>query len=171
MTGSAAARDGRVLPKSTARSAARLAAVQALYQMDMTGIDVNVVIAEFAEHRLGREIEGAEAAPPDDTFFRDIVGGVVRAQRMIDPPLNACLATGWRLARIDSILRAILRSAAYELIERSDIPAKVVIAEYIDVAHAFFEGDEPKVVNGILDRLARQVRGRELDPSADAQDA
>ena len=152
------------LPRSAPRSLARLAAVQALYQLDITGADVNAVIAEFAEHRLGQAIEGADTGPADDAFFSDIVTGVVRDQRAIDPSLHATLAAGWRLARIDSILRAILRSAAYELSHRPDIPAKVVIAEYIDVAHAFFEGDEPKVVNGILDRLAHQIRGDELGP-------
>lgn len=152
------------LPRSAPRSLARLAAVQALYQLDMTGADVNTVIQEFTEHRLGHAIEGADTGPADGDFFCDVVAGVVRDQREIDPSLHASLAEGWRLARIDSILRAILRSAAYELSCRPDIPAKVVIAEYIDVAHAFFEGDEPKVVNGILDRLAHQIRGAELGP-------
>jgi N utilization substance protein B len=126
--------------------------------MDMTAIDLNQVIAEFQTHRLGQEIEGCQYHEAEAAFFRDLVEGVVREQLRIDPLVDQHLAEGWRLNRVDSILRAILRAGAYEILLRDDVPARVVISEYIDLAHAFFEGDEPKVVNGILDKLARQAR-------------
>ncbi len=153
--------------RSTPLSAARLAAVQALYQMDMAATDVNDVLAEFCEHRLGDLTDSSSCQDADPEFFSDIVKGVVAEQRRIDPILNAQLADGWRLSRIDSILRAILRSAAFELLQRPDVPARVVINEYVDVAHAFFEKDEPRVVNGILDALAHAQRADEFQNSAD----
>ena len=140
------------------RTAARLAAVQALYQMDMTAIDLNRVIAEFEAHRLGQEVEGWQYCDAETQFFRDIVEGVVREQRHIDPLVNRHLAEGWRLNRIDSILRAILRASTYEMLMRKDVPSRVVITEYVNLAHAFFEGEEPKVVNGILDKLGHEAR-------------
>ena len=148
--------------RAASRSAARLAAVQALYQMDMTGIDLNRVIAEFEAHRLGQEIEGLKFAEAESAFFRDLVEGVVREQLRIDPLLDKLLAEGWRLTRVDSILRAILRAGAYEMLVRGDIPAPVVISEYVDIAHAFFAEEEPKVVNGILDRLGHKARPQEF---------
>lgn len=152
-------------PRAAPLSAARLAAVQALYQMDLAGTDVNDVVAEFAAHRF--DPEGDEDGPRsvDPAFFSDILTGVVREQRRIDPLLAGHLAQGWRLARLDSTLRAILRSAAYEILHRPDVPARVVINEYVDVAHAFFEDEEPKVVNGILDRFARAMRAAEFGPA------
>lgn len=149
-------------PRGAARSAARLAAVQALYQMDMTAIDLNEVISEFETHRFGQEVDGSEYSEAEASFFRDLVEGVVREQRSVDPLVDQHLAEGWRLNRVDSILRAILRSGAYEILKRDDVPAKVVITEYVNLAHAFFEGEEPKVVNGILDRLARETRQSEF---------
>ena len=154
------ARNGRRSP--AARSAARLAAVQALYQMDMTAIDMREVIAEFEAHRLGKEVEGGKYCEAEAAFFRDIVEGVVREQRRIDPLIDQHLAEGWRLNRLDSILRAILRAGAYEMLKRPDVPARVVITEYVDLAHAFFEGEEPKVVNGILDRLGHEHRPQDF---------
>lgn len=148
--------------RASSRSAARLAAVQALYQMDMTGIDLNDVLAEFEAHRLGQEVEGDQYFAAESAFFRDLVQGVVREQRELDPLIDQQLAQGWRLTRVDSILRAVLRSGAFELSLRDDVPARVVITEYVNVAHAFFGGDEPKVVNGILDRLARKARPGEF---------
>ena len=148
--------------RASSRSAARLAAVQALYQMDMTGIDLNAVIAEFEAHRLGRKIEGCQYAEPEAAFFRDLVEGVVREQLRIDPLIDKQLAEGWRLTRVDSILRAILRGGAYEILVRNDVPARVVISEYVDIAHAFFAEEEPKVVNGILDRLGHKARPQEF---------
>jgi N utilization substance protein B len=150
---------GKAKPRNArSRSAARLAAVQALYQMDMTAIDLTRVIAEFEAHRFGQEIEGCQYCDAEGAFFRDLVEGVVREQLTIDPLIDRHLAEGWRLNRIDSILRAILRAGAYEILIRGDVPPRVVISEYVDLAHAFFEGDEPKVVNGILDKLAREAR-------------
>jgi N utilization substance protein B len=141
-----------------ARGTARLAAVQALYQMDLTQTDATIVAAQFEQHRFGHEVEGAYYDRTDQPFFRDLVLGVVREQLEIDPLIASHLAKGWRLARLDSIVRAILRAAVYELKERVDVPVKVIINEYVDVARAFFGGDEPGVVNGILDAVAREVR-------------
>jgi transcription antitermination protein NusB len=148
--------------RASLRSAARLAAVQALYQMDMTGIDLNEVIAEFEAHRLGKEIEGSQYRDAEASFFRDLIKGVVREQLKVDPLIDKQLAEGWRLTRVDSILRAILRAGAYEIVSRDDVPARVVISEYVDIAHAFFGDEEPKVVNGILDRLGHKARPREF---------
>jgi N utilization substance protein B len=150
--------------RASSRSAARLAAVQALYQMDMTGIDLNQVIAEFETHRLGKEVEGCQFREAEGAFFRDLVEGVVREQLKIDPLIDKQLAEGWRLTRVDSILRAILRAGAYEIMMRSDVPSRVVISEYVDIAHAFFAEEEPKVVNGILDRLAHKARPQDFAP-------
>lgn len=150
-----------------ARSAARLAAVQALYQMDMAHTDLNAIIAEFTAFRLQGRDEADEGQPvalasADQTYFAELVRGAVRRQRDIDPLVDQQLATGWRLVRVDSTLRAILRVAVYELMDRIEVPARVVINEYIDVAHAFFSEDQPKVVNGLLDKLARDLRASEF---------
>jgi N utilization substance protein B len=145
-----------------ARSQARLAAVQALYQMDMAETDLAAVIEEFKAHRLGHELDNGTAAEVDPEHFVGVLRGVVRRQREIDPLIDQQLAQGWRLTRVDSIVRAILRAAVFELMELTAVPARVVISEYIEVAHAFFEGDEPKVVNGVLDSLARKLRAGEL---------
>ena len=145
-----------------ARTAARLAAIQALYQMDMTAIDLTRVIAEFEAHRLGQEVEGCQYPEAEAAFFRDIVEGVVRDQRSIDPLVDRHLAEGWRLNRVDSILRAILRAGAYEMLMRKDVPPRVIINEYVDLAHAFFEGEEPRVVNGILDKLGHETRPQDF---------
>jgi len=153
---------GQSAKRASSRSAARLAAVQALYQMDMTGIDLNEVIAEFEAHRLGKEIEECQYCEAEGGFFRDLVQGVVHEQLKIDPLIDKQLAEGWRLTRVDSILRAILRAGAYEILLRDDVPARVVISEYVDIAHAFFADEEPKVVNGILDRLAHKARPHEF---------
>jgi transcription antitermination protein NusB len=147
---------------SLSRSQARLACVQALYQMDLAATDLNAVIEEFSQHRLRDEAGEDTSAAADLEHFVGVLKGVVERQRDIDPLVDQQLATGWRLVRIDSIVRAVLRAAAFELMERPEIPARVVISEYIDVAHAFFEGDEPKVVNGVLDQLARKLRPGEL---------
>jgi N utilization substance protein B len=141
-----------------ARSRARLATVQALYQMDLAETDLIEVIEEFKQHRLSGSGEGGSMADADLEHFAQVLRGVVQRQREIDPLIDQQLATGWRLARIDSIVRAILRAATFELIELPEVPARVVISEYIEVARAFFEGDEPKLVNGVLDQLARKLR-------------
>ncbi len=152
----------------SARTAARMAAVQALYQMDMAGTDLNDVIDEFLKLRFsGAEAlgeDGKDAASPgaDRIFFADILRGVLRKQREIDPLVDDQLATGWRLVRVDAILRAVLRAGVCELLERPDVPARVVINEYINVSHFFFSEDEPRVVNGVLDKIARKVRAPEF---------
>lgn len=152
--------------RADTRSAARIGAVQALYQMDMAATDANQVIDEFLEDRLGVIAGEIGASGADEDYFRDIVLGVVRDQQQIDENVDEALAEGWSLPRIDSILRAILRSGSYELLNRKDVPAKVVINEYVDIAHAFFEAEEPKVANGVLDHLARQWRAGELQKGA-----
>jgi N utilization substance protein B len=139
-----------------ARSTARLACVQALYQMEIAGTDVRQILAERAAGTVGGEVDGAELAAPDQAFLADLVTGIVREQARLDPEIDACLSEGWSLGRVDSILRAILRAGAYELALRRDVPFKATIDEYVDIAHAFFDGPETKVVNGVLDRLARQ---------------
>jgi N utilization substance protein B len=139
------------------RSTARLCAVQALYQMDMVATPLAGVTEEFLSHRLGAGIDGEIYSETDKAFFVSLVEGVVAEQTKIDVLIDENLATGWRLERIDSTLRAILRAACYELLQRDDIPTRVVIDEYIDVAHAFFSGDEPGVVNAVLDNLAKKL--------------
>jgi N utilization substance protein B len=148
-----------------ARGTARLAAVQALYQMDVAQTEAAAVVEQFIRHHFGHEVEGAYFDRADEAFFEDIVLGVVREQLAIDPLIAKHLARGWRLARIDSILRAILRAASFELKARPDVPFKVIINEYVDVAHAFFGGDEPGVVNAILDAVARDIRAAEVPGS------
>ena len=146
-----------------ARGAARLAAVQALYQMELTGADSETAVREFVEYRFGSEAETGTAGAIDTEFFAAIVRGAPLRQAEIDAAIAKVLSAEWRLSRIDSILRAILRAAAFELIERADVPARAVIDEYVDVSHAFFSGDEPSFVNAALDRLARRKRAAEFD--------
>jgi N utilization substance protein B len=143
-----------------ARSVARLAAVQALYQMELTATGVEAVIREFTDHRFGRELEDATLADADEAFFAEIVRGVVAEQAAIDPAIVRRLAEGWRLERLDATVRAILRSATFELSRRPDVPAEVVIDEYVELAKSFFEGTEPGFVNGALDAIARDLRPR-----------
>ena len=148
--------------KANKRGAARLAAVQALYQMELAGTGLNDILAEFESHWLGREVEGAQYLPAEAAFFRDIVAGVVKEQSKLDPLLDDALNRGWPLKRIDAILRAVLRAGAYELDHRKDVPARVVIKEYVDVAHAFVEKDEVGLVNAVLDQMARKFRAGEF---------
>jgi transcription antitermination protein NusB len=151
----------------TPRSQARMAAVQGLYQMDLAGTDVTDVIDQFETLRFAPvkqkaladgEEPTADLSNADATFFAEILRGVVRRQRDIDPMVDEQLAHGWRLVRVDSILRAILRAGVFELMERIDVPPRVAINEYINVAHAFFDEDEPRVVNGVLDKIGRKLR-------------
>ncbi|HUZ31361.1 MAG TPA: transcription antitermination factor NusB [Xanthobacteraceae bacterium] len=153
--------------KANKRGVARLAAVQALYQMDLAGTGLNDILTEFEGHRLDGEVEGAQYLPAEAAFFRDIVGGVVREQGTLDPLIDAALARGWPLKRIETVLRAILRAGAYELAHRRDVPARVVASEYVDVAAAFVDKDETGMVNAVLDQLARQLRGDEFDAKQD----
>jgi len=148
-----------------ARSAARLAAVQALYQMELTGAPWEKVREEFEIHRLGHEIEGAHYRDADVEFFRAILRGVVADQAAIDQLTNRALVAKWPLGRIDATLRALFRAAGYEITARPDVPARVTIGEYVDVAKAFFaEGKEAKFVNAVLDHMAREARAEEMEP-------
>ncbi len=148
--------------KANRRGAARLAAVQALYQMDIAGTGLADILAEFESHWLGGEVEGAKYLPAEAAFFRDIVSGTLREQRTLDPLIDAALTRGWPLKRIEALLRAVLRAGAYELAKRSDVPARVVVSEYVDVASAFVDKDEAGMVNAVLDQLARQMRAGEF---------
>lgn len=152
--------DGRNRPFRPAnkRGAARLSAVQALYQMDVGGTGVLEVVREYELHRLGKEIDGDQYREADAAWFRAIVSGVVEQQKQLDPMIRSALLEDWPLSRIDSTLRAILRAGTYELANRRDVPVAVIVTEYVDVAGAFFEEDEPKMVNAVLDRLAKKLR-------------
>ncbi len=156
-------KDGR---KANKRGAARLAAVQALYQMDLAGTGLNEILAEFESHWMGREVEGAQYLPAEAAFFRELVTGVVGDQRALDPMIDEALSKSWPLKRIEAVLRAALRAGAYELKQRPDVPARVVVAEYADVAAAFVERDETGMINAVLDQLARQLRPGEFGRAA-----
>jgi N utilization substance protein B len=140
------------------RSVARLAAVQALYQMEVSGAGVDSVIREFGEHRFDRDVDGEQLAAADETFFADLARGVVANQAKIDQGIVKRLASGWRLERLDATARAVLRAGAFELMYRSDVPTEVVINEYVEIAKSFFEGPESGFINGALDAIARDAR-------------
>ena len=144
--------------RSQSRSAARLAAVQALYQHRMEGTAQAKLLDEFHQHRLGREIEDEQYAEADVDFFDDVVSGTLARSEEIDRLLAERLAQGWTLARLDKTMLQILRAGAYELMARADVPVGTAISEYVDVAHAFFDEREAKFVNGILDAVAKVVR-------------
>ena len=145
--------------RSRSRSAARLAAVQALYQQEMEGTPLPRLLKEFHDHRLGATIEEAEYHEAERDFFDDIVTGVHARRDDIDQAITAKLASGWTLDRLDRPMRAILRAGCYELIARPDVPVGSVISEYVDVAHAFYDKRESGFVNGLLDAIAKEVRG------------
>ena len=140
------------------RSVARLSAVQALYQMEVSGVGVDAVVREFTDHRFGGDIEGSALAEADEAFFGELVRGVVADQADIDQAIAKRLAVNWRLERIDATLRAILRAGAYELTQRPDVPLEVAIDEYVEIAKSFFEGPEPGFVNAALDGIGRDHR-------------
>jgi N utilization substance protein B len=144
--------------RSRSRSAARLAAVQALYQMEMEGTPLAQLLREFHEHRLGATIEDDTYAEAEVDFFDDLVTGAGARRSEIDALIAARLADGWSLERLDRPMRAILRAGAYELIARPDVPVATVISEYVDVAHAFFDKRETGFVNGLLDAIAKEAR-------------
>ncbi|MFC3097318.1 transcription antitermination factor NusB [Alteraurantiacibacter palmitatis] len=144
--------------RSTARSAARLAAVQALYQHQMEGTPQARLLDEFHQHRLGREIEDVHYADAEVAFFDDVVIGAIARLEEIDALVASKLAEGWTLARLDKTMVQILRAGTYELLARADVPTGAAISEYVDVAHAFFDEREAKFVNGVLDAVAKQVR-------------
>jgi N utilization substance protein B len=141
-----------------ARSVARLAAVQALYQMETGGAGAEAVIREFSDHRFDRDLDGEPLARADETFFADLVRGVVDEQSAIDRAVSRRLAQGWRLERIDATARAILRAGAFELMRRADVPTEIAIDEYVEIAKSFFDGPEPGFVNAALDAVARDER-------------
>ena len=141
-----------------ARSAARLAAVQALYQLEMEGTVLERLLDEFHQHRLGAEIEGDQYADAEVAFFDDVVKGASARRDEIDTLLAGKLADGWKLERLDKTMLQVLRAGAWELMARADVPTATVITEYVDVAHAFFESREAKFVNGVLDSVAKVVR-------------
>ena len=147
---------------SNLRSAARLAASQALYQMEVAEKGLTDILAEFEAHWIGREIEGDAYRPAELAFFRDVVSGVLRDQLPIDRGLDDTLAKSWPLRRIEALMRAILRAAFYELRSRPDVPARVVVTEYVDIAAAFFGPEESGMINAVLDAAARQARPGEF---------
>ena len=144
--------------RTKARAAARLAAVQALYQHEMEGTPLPALLHEFHQHRLGATIEDVEYADAEIDFFDDIVKGATARAGEIDLAIERKLASGWTLARLDKPMKAILRAGTYELIARADVPVGAVITEYVDVAHAFFDRREAGFVNGLLDNIAKEVR-------------
>lgn len=141
------------------RAGARLAAVQALYQMEQTGQSARSVIADFMEDRLGLNDEGEPVEEADPDLFKSIVDGVVEKQEAVDAAIMKRLAEGWKIERLDATSRAILRGAVFELITDIGLPSQIILDEYVSLAHAFFEGAEPKFINGLLDAVSRDVRG------------
>lgn len=154
------------MSRSERRAAARLAAAQALYQMEVTGKSVAEILAEFEAHWIGQEIEGDVYNPAELSLFRDVVTGVQRDQFVIDQDIDRALSDGWPLKRVEALMRAILRAAYYELRSRLDIPAKVAIIEYVDVAGAFYGREESGMINAVLDLLARQTRPKEFSATS-----
>lgn len=145
--------------KPSPRSAARLAAVQALYQLRMNAnATLELLLVEYVEHRLGEEIEGDQYVKGDPKLFKDIARGASQRSDVWDGLIEENMTKDWSISRLDPVLHSILRCGVYELSARIDVPTAVVINEYVDIAHAFFEGSEPAFVNGILDRIARSVR-------------
>ncbi len=145
-------------PKGGARAAARLAAVQALFQIEASKAKTVVVIKEFIDHRLGQIVDEDHFAEADAALFSDIVSGVDSRQDELDKQIKDCLTKDWTMERIESVARAILRAGGYEIVARPDIPTSVIINEYVDVTKAFFDDSTPGFVNGVLDRIAKQNR-------------
>ncbi len=143
--------------RSRSRSAARLAAVQALYQMEMEGTPLAPLLHEFHQHRIRATIDGAELADPEVDFYDDVVRGAHARREEIDGLISGRLAEGWKLDRLDRPMRAILRAGTYELLARRDVPVGTVISEYLDVAHAFYDRKEVAFVNGLLDSIAKGI--------------
>ena len=154
------------MSRAEKRRGARLSVVQALYEMEIGGRGVVEAMAEFEHFWIGKEVEEIELPAAEIAFFRDILGGVVRAQRLVDRTVDELLAKDWPLKRVEAVVRAILRAGAYELAFRKDVPARAVISEYVAVARAFYEGEEIGMVNAVLDRMAREFRADEFDAPA-----
>jgi N utilization substance protein B len=145
------------------RSVARLGAVQALYQLALNpGLGADSVVGEFVHHRLGREIDGETYGEADEKLFGDLVRGVMRHRERLDQTISAALSEEWPLLRLETILRLVIEAGAYELTHRRDIPPRVTLSEYVAIAHAFFDGKEPALANGVLNRLARALRAADL---------
>ena len=144
--------------RSRSRSAARLAAVQALYQQEMENTPLPRLLDEFHRHRLGATIEDVEYTDAEVDFVDDVVRGVDARREEIDAKISARLSAGWNLTRLDRPMRAILRAGTYELLARADVPTASVITEYVDVADAFYDKRETGFVNGLLDAVAKDVR-------------
>ncbi len=144
------------------RANARLAAVQALYQMEVASKGLNEILAEFETHWIGQVVEGEQYKPAEVAYFQDILTGVIADQRALDIEIDATLQDGWPLRRVEAVMRAVLRAGAYELKKRADVPVRVVIAEYVDVAAAFLARDETGMINAVLDALARKLRAAEF---------
>lgn len=144
--------------RANKRGAARLAAVQALYQMDVAGTGILEITSEYETYRLGQEVDGEQYLEADPQWFRAIIAGVLDEQRLLDPMIRQLLPEDWPLSRIDSTLRAILRAGAWEIKNRKDVPIAVAISEYVDIAKAFFDGEEPRMVNAVLDKMAKELR-------------
>ena len=144
--------------RANKRGAARLAAVQALYQMDVAGTGILEITSEYETYRLGQEVDGEQYLEADPQWFRAIIAGVLDEQRLLDPMIRQLLPEDWPLSRIDSTLRAILRAGAWEIKNRKDVPIAVAINEYVDIAKAFFDGEEPRMVNAVLDKMAKELR-------------
>ncbi len=149
------------------RSAARLAAVQALYQIELGGGAPESVVREFIEHRLAEQPDEAELAEADPALLATLVAGVASEAALLDDMLSAVLAEGWPVERLETLLKLILRAGAYELGYLPEIPARVVITEYVKLAQAFFAGKEPGLANGVLDRMAHSLRPEEFDAAQD----
>ncbi|PHP66892.1 transcription antitermination factor NusB [Zhengella mangrovi] len=148
----------REIKPANKRGAARLAAVQALYQMDVTGVGLLEIASEYEAFRLGKELDGDLYRDADPQWFRMIIAGVVDNQRQIDPVIHQSLPESWPLSRVDSTLRAILRAGVFELMKKQDVPVAVIVSEYVDIAKAFYDAEEPGLVNAVLDRVAGRVR-------------
>jgi transcription antitermination protein NusB len=148
--------------KPTTKSAARLGAVQALYQMDLAGTDVGETLAQFSSRVVGENFEDGQCGEADFKFLKLVVDGTVREQATIDPAVDQILDNAWPIHRLDSTVRAILRAAAYEIIFLENVPTRVSISEYLDVAGAFFGEEEPRFINGVLNTLARARRPQEF---------
>lgn len=154
------------MSRAEMRRGARLSAVQALYQMEVGGRGVVEAMAEFEHFWIGKEVEEVELPKAELAFFRDLLGGVVREQRLVDRAVDDVLAAGWPLKRVEAVVRAILRAGAYELAFRKDVPARAVISEYVAVTRTFYEGEEIGMINAVLDKLARDFRAEEFDVPA-----
>ena len=157
---------GRRTSGAGKRRAARLAAVQALYQLELGGGDANQIIREFETHRLGQVVDELDAGPVDGPWFGELVRGVAANRGELDNLVAAVLTEDWTVERLEATLRAILRCGVFELAHREDVPPRVVIAEYVGVCDAFFGAKETGLVNGILDHLARQLRPAEMGPGS-----